>query len=222
MNELKNTTQRARDIVRSYFAYYRGKTEGRSLFEIYEHFSQAKQEGLNYCLQLKAEKHGEGACFGGHNCDKYSYFFTFEENGKKYLAYITSANDYKISIDDLITQAQAEEEWKNAPTDNKRDKLRKIWRLASFDYERDIVSAEQYKMARRLYNAVRREWRLKDLELEYDSFCTEWGEKISKRYANADLEQLDKIKTLAQKLGLTLSCGTWAHIYANTERVEIM
>lgn len=98
MTYLKNTTQKAERMIFSYY-FYKGKNKGKNLSEIYGRYSWKKEKALQYCKTLKAKKRGSGACFGGHNSDYFSYMFTYKQNGKKYLAYITYANDYAVEIE---------------------------------------------------------------------------------------------------------------------------
>jgi cobalamin-dependent methionine synthase I len=90
-------------------------------------------------------------------------------------------------------------------------KLRAIWKIASNDWKLKRVSFKRYEQAKRLYNAVRREWSLKDKELYFDQW--EATQKTANKYANKDIEQIAKIKAQAEALGLVCSCSTWAHIY---------
>ena len=98
-------------------------------------------------------------------------------------------------------------------------KARTIWRLASFDWKLKRVSYKRLEQAKKLYNAVRRAWHYKDLNLEYDSV---FNERLAKAYSKKEGLQLEKIKALCKPLKLTLICSTWAHIYADTNHSEIM
>lgn len=98
-------------------------------------------------------------------------------------------------------------------------KARTIWRLASFDWKLKRVSLKRLEQAKKLYNAVRRAWHYKDLNLEYDSV---FAEKTAKHYSEKESQKLEQIKQLCKPLGLTLICSCWAHIYADTNKSEIM
>jgi hypothetical protein len=41
---------------------------------------------------------GWASCFCGHNSMQFSYGFIFEQEGKKFLCYITKDNDYYFEI----------------------------------------------------------------------------------------------------------------------------
>lgn len=90
-------------------------------------------------------------------------------------------------------------------------KLRKIYWLATCNGKLNKVGFKRYEQAKRIYNAVRREWRYVDLELKYDS---EYNERRANYYNRKACEQITKIKALCKPLKLFCICSTWAHIYA--------
>ena len=95
MTNIKNTTKKAQHFKR---AYEHATKEATSLFKIYKSFSEKKQRAFEYCERLKATLNGYGARFCGSNCDIFTYGFIYEQNGVKYLAYITPQNDYCIEL----------------------------------------------------------------------------------------------------------------------------
>lgn len=100
---------------------------------------------------------------------------------------------------------------KNGASDKALFKFRKIWVIASHNWDLKRVSYKRLEQANKLYNAVKRAWHFKDLYLEADS-C-EYTQKRANYYSRKEDEQLEKIKKLAKPLNLTLSCSTFAHIY---------
>lgn len=95
---INKNTKKAKTIINAY-NYYKGATSGASLYEIYNNFSYNKYNALKYCHNLQSDLHGFGACFGGHNCFSFVYYFLFNQDGKKYLAYITKDNNYFVEVE---------------------------------------------------------------------------------------------------------------------------
>lgn len=94
---IKKDTKKAQAVINSY-NYYKGKTKGDNLYEIYNNYSYNKYNALKYCKNLVRDYNGFGACFGGHNCNVFSYYFMGEYNGVKYLFYITRDYNYIIEL----------------------------------------------------------------------------------------------------------------------------
>lgn len=100
---------------------------------------------------------------------------------------------------------------KNCASDKTLFKFRKIWAIASHNWELKRVSYKRLEQAKKIYNAIKRSWRFKDLYLEADS--NEYTQKRANYYSHKEDEQLEKIMKLSKPLNLTLSCSTFAHIY---------
>ena len=107
----------------------------------------------------------------------------------------------------------------NGATDAQLFRLRTVWRLASYDYKLARVSLKRLEQAKRLYNAVRKNWKTRDNYLEFDSIH---DHETAKYYSNKEDKELLKIKELCKPLKLTCICSTWSHIYADTNKSEIM
>lgn len=106
----------------------------------------------------------------------------------------------------------------NGASDKALFKVRKIWAIASHNWELKRVSYKRLEQAKNLYNAIKRAWHFKDLYLEADS--NEYTQKRANYYSHKEDEQLDKIKKLAKPLKLTLSCSTFAHIYTTDKETK--
>lgn len=89
---------------------------------------------------------------------------------------------------------------------------RSIWKLASENWKLKRVSEARKKKAAKVYASIRKMWRYKDLNLEYDSMCSEYGEKRSKYYSRLEDEEAEKIKKLLKDLNLVLTFSIFAHI----------
>lgn len=100
MKTIKNTTKQARGFIRAYNYHFNNdnNNHGNSLFEIYKSFSKDKDDALKDCLKLRSDLNGFNACFCGWSPDFFSYGFLTNENGKRYLIYITYRNTYKIEL----------------------------------------------------------------------------------------------------------------------------
>lgn len=108
----------------------------------------------------------------------------------------------------------------NGATDTQLFKFRKIWRLASYDYKLKKVSLKRLEQAKNLYNTVRKCWKAKDLYLTYDS--NESTQRRAQYWSNKEDELIEKINALCKPLKLVCICSTFAHIYADTNKSEIM
>lgn len=98
MTTINNTTKKARSFIHSY-NFYKSKNNGSNLYQIYGHWSDKKEKAFKYCLDIKEKLNGFDACFCGHNYDYFTYAFLYIKDNRKYLAYITYANDYEIMYD---------------------------------------------------------------------------------------------------------------------------
>lgn len=107
----------------------------------------------------------------------------------------------------------------NGATDQQLFRLRTVWRLATYDYKLTKVSLKRLEQAKRLYNAVRKNWKTRDNYLQFDSVH---DHKTAKYYSDKEDKELLRIKELCKPLKLTCICSTWSHIYADTNKSEII
>lgn len=87
-------TKRNSAIVES----YKSATHSE-LYEVYDRYSSAKAKAFDYCKGLCAKKNGNGLRILSANTFVFTAAFTYEENGKSYLMYITPSNDLPIELD---------------------------------------------------------------------------------------------------------------------------
>lgn len=97
MTILNAGTQRAQGFVHAY-NFTLGKHGTRTITEAYGKPSQAKKDAWRYCCQLCTKHNGKGLTVVGKTCNIFTAGFTFEEDGKKFLCYITPSNNYKIAL----------------------------------------------------------------------------------------------------------------------------
>jgi len=85
------TTQRARRILSAYLRSY-----DSVLDQVYGRCSQAKRNAYEYCRDREREFGSYDGVITGYNTCTFSYAFTGNCKGKKWLIYITVAGDYAI------------------------------------------------------------------------------------------------------------------------------
>lgn len=98
MKTLNNTTEKAQAMFRAW--------KLSDCFDIYEAYSRpsgAKVIAWHTCQKQCEEKNGYGLKITGHNSSFFSAGFMFEQDGKKFLQYITHCNDFIIEL----SEAQA-------------------------------------------------------------------------------------------------------------------
>lgn len=97
MTNLNAGTQRAQGFISAYkfVLLNHGK---RTITEAYGRPSQAKKDAWDYCVGLCKEHNGKNLTVVGKTCDIFTAGFTFEEDGKRFLCYITPSNNYKIAL----------------------------------------------------------------------------------------------------------------------------
>lgn len=87
-----------KSMKETYASYERATA--RTLWDVYDSFSHAKQQAFDYCQKLQYEHHGENGRIIGANGFKFSYGFTYtDENNKKHFVYITKSHDKDAVID---------------------------------------------------------------------------------------------------------------------------
>ena len=97
MATLNRNTKKAMSFINSY-EYYSKKSTSYDIETFYKNSSYNKIRAWETCKKQCQEKHGYGLCITGGNSSYFSAGFIFENNGKKYLQYITYANDYIIAL----------------------------------------------------------------------------------------------------------------------------
>ena len=98
MTTLNKNTKKAQGFIRSYNYYYY-KASSYDIETFYQRPSYNKIRAWDECKKLCAEYNGKGLCITGGNSSYFSAGFTFYQDGKKYLCYITYANNYCIELD---------------------------------------------------------------------------------------------------------------------------
>lgn len=68
------------------------------LWQVYGSYSHAKSYAMDYCKNLQHKKEGYNPKIVSHNSFIFTYAFEYEENGDKYLMYITPSYDYNFKI----------------------------------------------------------------------------------------------------------------------------
>lgn len=88
-------TKRNQSIVDRY-----NRSDEYELYQAYGSISSAKMKAWEYCKELCYKKTGTGLKIISHNSFQFTAGFTYEENGKKYLMYISKAMDLPILLED--------------------------------------------------------------------------------------------------------------------------
>lgn len=94
-------------------------------------------------------------------------------------------------------------------------RINECWRLATEDEKIKRVSVERRNKAVELWKLIRKERQLTDKELELDSQESTCHGKLHQKIIKQQEQVLNCCKALCEELNLTLSCGTYAHIYAS-------
>lgn len=98
MTTLNKNTKKAIRMIHNY-NYYSGKSSSYDIETFYQRPSYNKIKAWRTCKKQCQEKSGYGLCITGGNSSYFSAGFIFENDGKKYLQYITYANNYCIELD---------------------------------------------------------------------------------------------------------------------------
>jgi len=78
---------------------YKRSTDVR-LSDCYDSWSKKKEEAYDYCIRLKEEKNGKHFRIISSNGWMFTAGFTYIEDGKQYLMYITKNEDRPILLED--------------------------------------------------------------------------------------------------------------------------
>ena len=88
-------TQRARGILHAFLGSY-----DSVLSDVYGRFSRAKENAYNYCRSRECEFHSYDGVITSYNTCIFTYAFSgLDENGKRWLIYITPSHDYAIDYE---------------------------------------------------------------------------------------------------------------------------
>lgn len=98
MNILNKNTKKAQGFINSY-EYYNKKSSSYDIETFYQRPSYNKIKAWDECKKLCNEHNGKGLCITGGNSSYFSAGFTFCQDDKNYLCYITYANNYCIELD---------------------------------------------------------------------------------------------------------------------------
>lgn len=98
MTVLNKNTKKAQRLINN-FNHYNGKYESYDILTFYKKPSLNKIKAWQLCKEWAAENNGNNLHICGGSVTEFSAGFTMVENGKKYLVYITHANQYKIELD---------------------------------------------------------------------------------------------------------------------------
>lgn len=98
MTILNKNTKKAKSFIDSY-CLTSGKYENYDILTFYRKPSYNKIKAWNYCKELLINNNGNDLHICGGNSSVFSAGFRMEENGKKYLIYITRENKYQIELD---------------------------------------------------------------------------------------------------------------------------
>lgn len=87
--------------------YSYNRSSATELWHVYDNYSRAKENAMDYCRNLQYKLNGYDGRVTGANCFHFTYAFRFEhvneETGacEEWLCYCTYANDYKFKIKDM-------------------------------------------------------------------------------------------------------------------------
>lgn len=105
--KINRTTQRARDIIRSY-----NNSSATQLWHVYGSYSGAKARAFDDCMHLMNEVGGHDLRITGAGNTNFSVAFTFVKDGKKCLAFITYRNNFVIELEDATpSDAMDDDAW---------------------------------------------------------------------------------------------------------------
>ena len=74
---------------------------GRTLDDVYNSYSNAKQRAFNYCINLMKEYDGDGLIILAHNYMTFSVGFIGYINGLKHFFYITKDYDRALPLEKM-------------------------------------------------------------------------------------------------------------------------
>jgi len=89
-----------KQIRGAYYSYNHG-INARSLDEVYQSYSCAKENAWSYCKNLMKEYDGSGLAILGHNCMTFSVGFIGYINGLKHFFYITRDYDKAMPLEKM-------------------------------------------------------------------------------------------------------------------------
>lgn len=98
LKTLNKSTKKAQGFIRNYKNNF-NKASSNDIKTFYKNPSCNKVNAWYYCKDLCNKYNGSGLCITGGNCMYFSAGFTFNNDNKKYLCYITSAINYCIELD---------------------------------------------------------------------------------------------------------------------------
>lgn len=98
MITLNKNTKKSQSYIGS-FNYSSGKNESYDILTFYKKPSHNKIKAWEYCKKLATNNNGDNLHICCGNSSVFSAGFTMVENDKKYLVYITYANNFKIELD---------------------------------------------------------------------------------------------------------------------------
>lgn len=93
------THTKAQNIKRAFEDWK--KSNATELWHVYDRFSYAKENAMDYCKTLVAKFNGYGLKIIGSNCMKFSVGFIGEIDGKQAFFYITKSYDRFIYLDEM-------------------------------------------------------------------------------------------------------------------------
>lgn len=106
-SKINKTTERGQRIISSY-----NNATAYQLWHVYGSYSGAKARAYDRCVNLMKSVNGHDLKILGACSNFFSVGFIFVEDGKKYLAYITHANDYAICLEDADkSDALNDDDW---------------------------------------------------------------------------------------------------------------
>lgn len=93
-------TKKQQAMVNSYKYSLKRYGQRTELAQVYGKFSQAKQNGLDYCKSLQKKLNGHDGTIVSNNCFQFTYAFEYEdaETGVCMMCYCTADNDYMFEI----------------------------------------------------------------------------------------------------------------------------
>ena len=93
-------TKKQQAMVNSYKYSLERHGQRTELAQVYGKFSQAKQNGLDYCKSLQKKLNGHNGTIVSNNCFQFTYAFEYEdvETGVCMMCYCTANNDYMFEL----------------------------------------------------------------------------------------------------------------------------
>ena len=93
MKTLNNKTKKAISMINAY-----NYASDYNIYQAYKKPSYNKVKAWETCKKQCLENNGKNLKIIGHNSSYFSAGFTFEKDNKKYLFYITYANNFIIEL----------------------------------------------------------------------------------------------------------------------------